>query len=916
MTSGARLVVLTSADSQETTSSLVESLNAWCAAGMLGEVVWLPAEDLADDRADAQCLYHADGASEGCTLGAALSRYHRREVWLAALRHPRRAGGSPSVAQARGTEERARQSLAELLGSGIEFRSLTVAVAAADSTVDSADCTPSWDFHLIHDSNVEAHESLSRAVAADRAPLGLCAMVALCASGGWRDAERTLGVEPDRFDGVLKPVRFVHCQMRVLHTPPVPLAAMQTSPPWPLPVTAGVERAQPDAVPPLSMAAYLAKQGGFVCGRPPTVSEPSRWAEMLRLLRRSLRPLDEPVPRTRSEAALGRLADRTGMLSEEADGVTRLRLDATMELTSLVQHIERSDFLAGARVQSSFVADRNPWSTVRETMFGLVDGAALPSGVLHPSRQYGEVEKRLLWTDPLGVAPEHPPADAADVLSAPDADSQQSRYRYKQVPPDADVSAQADGGESQSDPEPGEQPTPAGLLADGEGNADAESGSSAEPITREIEPEPLEQVVEHRDTLMERLAEAIGRALNQARQGFRQNCATVSVESAHKDAVDARRKAVWPALLMSSALVFVVAYAIDRRWHYLADVWEFLTPFDAVPYGPVVWPLIGLALTAGLVVLTIRVARMLEKFRLLDQVDAERRRLGDHCAHYASELLRLYGLAQQFSDHRMIITEFLHRPFGHYVDLEDSPLSVADLAFPSQPPHSMLVAFADVEPDKLDARRHSRQESAVEPGWLSDVYGAVYSVWSERYRSRVLGEFQDPDHDMAASQSVVHRNRRDGSGVYGARSDFTHGVVADAKTDTSGWAIRQAATARAIRIGDSDALIDDYLGLFGVVESVHGWQPGVSAADFFGFAGRNHEFGWQDLLRPGADRPAESPHTQTEQHFLDAPQGRSLVLAWRLEVTGPVRPQDQAGWQGIAGDDPSHPSPSPPGQVV
>lgn len=904
MSGGARLVVITSADSQETTASLVESLSAWCAAGMLAEVVWLPADELADRRAEAQCRYYADGASHKSSLGESLSRYHRREVWLAALRHPRGPGRSPSPKEARRTEEGARESLAAMLGSSIEFRSLTVQVAAAGRTVDHSDCTPAWDFHLIHDSDVEAHESLSRMTAADREPLGLCAMVALCASGGWRDAERTLAIEPDRFDGVLKLVRFVHCQMRVLHTPPVPLSDMQTSPPWPLPQTTGVERAQPDAVPPLSLVAYLAREGRFLCARPPSASESSRWSETLRLLRSSVRGIDPQPSKIRSEAALERLADRTGQLTKDAAGGARLDLDNALELPSLVLHIERSDFLSGARVVHSFVAERNPWSMVRETMFGLVDGAALPGGVAHPTRTYGDVEKRLLWTDPLGIAQQHAPRDARDILSADDPNTRRSRGQLKQTPTIAEAPEPEHAGQSESDSDPDEK------------RAVIEDGTETSPSQATAEAEQTEQPVVFRDALMDRLAEAIAKGLREAQQGFRQNCGTVSVQRPYENAVAARRKALWPVLLTLLGLIFVAAFAIDRRWRYMADVWEYVTPFDAVPYGPAVWPLIGITLTVALVLSIVRVSRLHKKLLILEQAKAERQRLSEHCAHYASELLRLYGVAQQFFDHRSIITEFLHRPFGHYGDQRSSTLSVADLTFASPPPHSMLVAYAEADPKRLDARHHNQQESAVEPGWLSDVYESAYSVWSERYRSRVLGEFQDPDHDTTAGQTVVHRNRRDGSALYGARTDFAQSVVADSNTDESGWAIRQAATARAISIGGTDSLIDNYLALFGPVESVHGWQPGVSAADFFGFADRHHEFAWDDLLRPGVNRPAENPHRQSEQHFLDAPQDRSLVVAWRLEVSGPVRPQDQAGWQGIAGDNPTGPSPASSRPVV
>ena len=882
MTASGRLVLLVSADSEDQTAPLTEGLAGWCAAGLLGEVVWLSASELAGSRYGASCWHHVDGESTRSTLGAAMSKHHREEVWLAALRHPGGPGGSIPSEQARRTEVDAHKALKDLLGSGIKFRSLTVQVAAPGACNGLADCSPIWDFHLIHGSNVEAHESLPREKASDSAPLSLCAMVALCASGGWRGASGGLEIERDQYDARSNPVRFVHCQMRILHTPPVPLSAMPKSPPWPLPQTAGVERAQADAVPPLAMADYLARQSGFVCRRPPLERESSHRSWPLRLLGSLRNTVAEPVAKTPSVEALERLADRTGGFAEENDGARRLRFDGAADLPYLVQHIERSNFLSDSGAPHAFVASPDAWRTVRETMFGLVDGGALPSGVVHPTVETNEDAKRLVWTDPKGVAPVHAPPDGTDVVPEPE-------HGLDDAPLGQEV---ADGSESDECESDGSE-------------SDEQTGTDMEYATAE-RVSPVERiVVEQRDTLMERLADAIRRGLSEAQRGFRRNCALVSVGTAHDDALEAQKRTRRILMLLLLALIIVAVFALDQRWPYLADFWELVTPFEATRRSdPAVWPigwfLIGtVVLSAGLALLRFAVRDVMESLRRLERINADQSRFGSHSSHYASEVLRLYGIAQQFSDHRLIITEFLHRPFRRFVDDETRSLSAADLNFDSPPPHSMLVAHAEVEPDKLDAVRRQRQESAVESGWLTDTYNRVESLWSERYRGRFVGDFQGPDHDATPRHKVLHRDRHDGSDVLGARTDFAQGVVFDPQADGSGWALRQAAADRVVSFSDSDKRADEYLALFGAIESVHGLQPGIDATTFFKFANHRHRFDWDDLLNPAADRPAEkSQLLQTHRYVLsDASQGRSLVVAWCLELSAPMRPQDQDGWR-------------------
>ena len=894
MSSSGRLVVLASSDSDDLTRSLNESLAGWCAAGLLGEVVWAPASELVNQGYSALCWHNEAGEWTQSTFGAAMSRLHREEVWLAVLRHPHGPGESISKGMARRREQEAHAALEDLLGSGMRLRSLTVQVADRGVVRAVEDCMPIWDFHLIHDSSVEAHESLPRLRASDREPLSLCAQVALCAAGGWSQAVKSLEWEPDRSDGPYQPARYAHAQMRILHAPPVPLSATPKAPPWPLPNTAGVTRARPVEVPPLRLAEFLAKQSRFVCERPPLVPDPPDRFSPLRFWSHIVDPVSEPVAETKAEQALKRLGDRTGGFTEMSRGESRLKLDDTADLPSLIQHLERSDFV-DIGLSHRLALNPEAWQTMRETMFGLVDGGPLPAGATHPALETDGDSKRLIWTDPSGVAPAVAPAEATDLL----AKSEPSASRRPEDGP-ADGNGRyrsAQGADKEEEPDSEEPEAPLWR-------------SFRNPLYKgDPAPEPPERAAP-RDTLMERLADSLRQGLLEAQRGFRQNCARVSVADVYDAARAAQRSVRLRLLSLGLLLIVALAYAIDQRWSYLARVWEFATPFEALTNGGTSPPLaewyvlIPLYLILATALLWKPLHKLEEEFRRFEHLGAYRERLSRHCGHYAVELLRLYNSAQQFSDHRSIITEFLHRPFGPVATARDSALSADDLAFQLPPPHSMLVAYAEVMPPKLDALRRRNQEAAVESGWLTDWYQRVYRVWSERYRDRFVGDFDDPDHDILPRDSVARRDRHDHSDVYGARTEFAQGVVGVPDDEGRGWAVRQATDDQVVRYQD-DELADEYLELFESIKSVHGLQPGIDAKSFFAFADHPHRFDWDDLLRPGAHRPAEGSQPLPTRRYVipDAADGRSLVVGWRLDLSGAVRPQDQVGWQDEGRDD-------------
>ena len=796
MSPGGRLVVLLSADSDELTAPLTEVLAQWCAAGLFGDVVWLSASELLAQPHRTACWHNAGAEWKQTTLGTALSRRQRHQVWLAVLRHPRGADTEVSRMRVREAEEQCREKLADLLASGITLRSMTVQIADPERVCGPEDSSPAWDYHLVHDSRVEAHESLFKVRALEGEPLSLCALVGLSAVGGWCGSDSGLEIEPDRRDGNTRPVRFVHCQMRILHTPSADRFAspdaMPISPPWPLPQTADVERAQPDAVPPREIAERLAREGGFKCERPARLPDSLRTSRFSSL-RGLVSKVPTPVDISAVEDALNRLADRTGGLEEDNDGYTRLKLADTVDLHDLVQQIERSDFLPSAgtaRVSGSSV---DAYKTMREVMFGLVDGSPLPGGVSHPTTGTPEDPKRLVWTNPTGVAPLSAPQDSSDILPvpeprtdlAPPAGARSDDVDEGRDKPDKgrdDVDEGTDNPDEAADEapedagtrkeEPGQLwfvcsptevvPTTSRVDLGSSGRATARSETTSETESSRLTPlRTVEHVVQHRDTLMERLADIIGSSLGEARRGFFKTCVLPSLDNEYEEALKAQKWTRRIVAVLLLALAVTAAFAIDQRWPYLASLWELATPFEAARASdPTIWPigwfLIGaLLLAAGSTLLSFPARRMNEKLLRLEQINTERRRVEIHSRHYASEVLRLYGISCQFADHRRVITEFLHRPFGADLDDDSAAVSAEDLAFDLPPPHSMLVACANVDPQEYDRVRRRKQESAVEPGWLSRTYQRVLSLWSDSYSARITGDFPDPDYDITDHQRVV-----------------------------------------------------------------------------------------------------------------------------------------------------------------
>lgn len=920
-----RLVLLTSAADDADTGILRSSLRAWTSAGMLGRVAWADAEDLTSSLERAACEAAVGLNWVSGTFGSMTER-GLSELWLVALRSP-----AEPFESARLAEDAACDTVLREVGSSVKVRSITVTVPGHPCEYRRSDFSGSWDAHLLHDRRITASSRAATTDAAAAAPLVLGAALGLCVAAGWSGAEETLDLS-DRYSGQMKHPRIAHAQIRVLHAPDIASLGAPESPPWPAPRSAGTRAALSGSVPPAHIAEQVVELCGFGC-------EPLRGvndAESPRGFWRSLIGRVRPPSRlAEAEFALGRLAQRTGGVTESSrDGMSRLELHGVGDsesLDSLIEHIKKSRFPVGVRSSGAQGSSPEVWQTIRSTVLGLVDGSDLPEGVPPVVSHGGSDDERLVWLDPSALAPPRVRQDDAaqgilgDPLSrdlAEDASPADSAYSLG--PEDLAPISRADG--EPDEPVSGE--TPQGVP---ESDAPArDGGDDGEDLYREgefFEPDAdALPVGGHHDTLMSLLRASIDRGISRARTQFLRSAAvrpTDTVRDEHEDAVVTRRRA---RVVLPIAIVVVLAAAaagLDQRWPYLAAVWEAATPWEArTSYGPRIWPvgwiLIGSAVAlAALWACSAAVRSFRYALEDLNAGEALRRRHAAESIHYAGELLRLHSLREQFLDHRRILTEILHRPFGDPQKARRGAIDLAAQRLDPAPPASMLVGAADPSEELVEAEQKKLKEQMTRRGWLTNVYDDVCRAWEQQYTKSVLGDFAAPDEDASPPGATVYRDPRDGRPVRGAREDFASAVALD------GWAVREAVSSRWRRLLSEGAESDDqaatmrYLDLLEPPAAVHGpvaahrsnqefLDAGLSAQELSESDAR-HRFSWSDTLAPAAASRAPTVHSFATPAPVTAGRGPDagtvVMMAWRVEYSDQIPPDHLRGWQDDYSDD-------------
>ena len=426
------------------------------------------------------------------------------------------------------------------------------------------------------------------------------------------------------------------------------------------------------------------------------------------------------------------------------------------------------------------------------------------------------------------------------------------------------------------------------------------------------------------DTLMLRLAASIDSAVARAHRNLRRYAAVRSMGDEFEKARSSQNRS---RILFAGAVLAlgaVIAGAIDQRWPYLAATWEAVTPWEAQPwYDPADWPVIWIAIVLIILIIGMRVllsATVRLRAAVSDLLRTERLRHEylDNTMHYASELLRLHSLAEQFDDHRRVITEMLHRPFGDPDQMERRRINADDLRFDTKPPPCMMVGAGNASIERVEDEQAKQQATLMQRGWLTSLYRDVLVAWRTQYERRVREDSPNPDSDASIAGTTARRDHRDGSEVHGPREDFAKAVAVD------GWAIAQARRTRwaqslTVDAQDGASAIERYLGLLERPESVHGpVEVAADAADFFelGSVGEalrpeqvRHRFSWTETLNPSA---AATPPRISAIGSGDAPLeaapdglGARVLMSWRLEYSEQVRADHLQGWAGASTERPT-----------
>ncbi len=923
-----RLVLLTSAADEADTGILRASLKAWTQAGMLGSVAWAHADDLRSSLDNALCeATHGRNWASG-TFGSVTER-GLSGLWLVALRGP-----ANTSEQARRAEDTACETVLSQVGANVDVRSITVTVPGHPCEYRHWDFVGDWDAHLLHDRRVTASGHTSMAEASVEAPLVLGAALALCVAAGWSGADQALDLS-DHYSGQMKHPRIAHAQIRVLHAPDIASLGAPESPPWPAPRSAGTKAALAGSVPPTEVADQVVKLCRLECEPVRSGANEADPRGLWRSLLGTVRPLS---PVIEAEYALGRLARRTGGVTESPrDGMSRLDLEGVGDLESLdslIEHIKKSRFPVGVLSSGALGSSPEVWQTMRSTLLGLVDGSDLPGGIgIAPVRSDGGSDgERLVWLDPLALAPPRVPHDdaAQDIpayapptsLAEDRATSSDSTYR---LGPRKIASTNRAGSESAapvgddasaSDDASQGAPEPAAPARDDDGEDGDQEDEWFQP---EADALPFGG---HHDTLMSRLGASVDRGIMRAHAQFLRSAAVRPPGGEYEDAVTARRRARVVLVVGIVAVLAAAAAGLDQRWPYLAAGWEAATPWDArTAYDPRIWPtgwiLIGFAVAAAVLwACSAAVRRFRDAVEDMNVGELLRQRHAIGATHYVGELLRLHSLREQFRDHRRVLTEVLHRPFGDPQGARRVAMDPATLRLDPPPPASMLVGAADPSEELVETEQKKLKEQMTRRGWLTGVYSDVLRAWEQQYAKGVLGDFAPPDGDAAPRGATVYRDPRDGRPVRGPREDFASAVALD------GWAVREAVASRWRGLLSEGAETDDgaatirYLGLLESPTPVHGPVGAHRSNEEFLDAGTTaqelaakdvrHRFSWSDTLAPAAAGRAPKIHafgTSTPVTTGRGPDvGTVVMMAWRVEYSDQIPPEHLRGWHDDFGD--------------
>ncbi len=385
-----------------------QSLSAWAKAGLLSGVVSCSLESLVKSSTRAACRYADSNSWRTGRLDEVLSRERYEAVTFAVLRAERLGAWGTQYE----LESAACESIkAKFVPGEVLLRAVTVGAADPDAVAIPEAFSPMWDLHLLHDSRMLVDNRRPYVSVEDEDVPGLCALTALCAGGGWTFSSGAWDAT-DQIEGVTKPARIVRPQVRVVFGEKFNAVNASemifTTAPWPEPSGLATQRVNPGVYLPMSFLPPLTAKCGFDFHplQSSEKSDPRYWWQRL----------GRCVKRGAKAAKL--LFTPMAVPEEVSDTEKALAFFKTLSPAGIAPTVEALRLSGMPGLSTGIMATPKTWETLRQALYGLVDGSDMPEGISCPPPLPGaEKGTRLIWADPSVVAP---PPDAEPFVLPPE----------------------------------------------------------------------------------------------------------------------------------------------------------------------------------------------------------------------------------------------------------------------------------------------------------------------------------------------------------------------------------------------------------------------------------------------------------------------------------------------------------------
>ena len=757
-----------------------ELLTSWTELLLVQNVACCSLEEIAQDGRDTSCMFYGSGIHELPTemcLGDVLGhQVAGTTVTLVVFRDDGEhrshanvpAGFSKNLFDLESTSKRC---VRQLLGPSAEFRCITVGVY--ERPVPREAFSADWDQHLVHDRTALRLPMRVLGIESDDIA-GLCAMMALCAGGGWSfsggnvlratHADRRIG------EGMTGTVRIVRPEIRIVVSGSVDEEIAEATddsfvqlPPWPLPSGGRVIRIPREIPVPRNNVAELARSCAFDVDSDVRYPDSERFKLQLRDALLTFRMASairlhfgEFVVIDDEEVAdAGDVLDAIGKFR---DAIGEFGRHSVTNLDSAVTALRDAE-MPGLRMGMDISSRApQPWQKIRELFFGLIDGGSLPAGVSELELPLNaRPDQRPVWSDPGLLAPEPPPHIEPFKLDAQTA----SIVGVARVEPldvlhcrrvDAIITHEED-------------PFP---YLNEEDRPDLKDS-----ICPEVRSRWKAWRSTWRFTPLGELSDMLGEAVEQAYSKF---------VDAMKDVGDdgyviERYSFNWQPLIAAILLCLIGGGLV--LWRILGNGGPIPTSGSGFHFA--VWGCLALVLV--LLGIYLRSIQKLDRFELMSIKLLEAR-------HYAFEVTRLHGLCRAFMDHQKVVRVLLHEPFGkgdtdtsvHVApSVDDSAEQMTRLG-----PPSILCGFATMSDEQREIISSLSRDDVFHSEWLRSAHDEMVEAWRQEFGYLIGSQnFKIPDDDYLPPGELPHQDLRQNK-LPGTREHFRAAIVNDVKLRTAG----------------------------------------------------------------------------------------------------------------------------------